>query len=149
MRFGVYLMRRGVITANQFVEALQEQLDQQPPMGQLAIEEGALSVREVFDVLRSQSDSTAGRFGDAAMELGLLARQQVAELLLLQADRVPPLEEVLVKIGILDQDTVVAELAAFRCDMESNGAQRSDAFDSPTAVSSRIATSEPTPMLAF
>lgn len=135
MRFGIYMMRRGVLSAEQLIEALDEQMSLQPPMGQLAIEEGVLSVREVFAVLRTQADTANGRFGDAAMQLGLLDRGQVANLLMLQADRIPPLSDLLVSIGTLDQATVDNELASFRRDMERSGAKRSDAPSNALAPS--------------
>lgn len=134
MRFGMYLMRRGVISAEQLVDALEEQADRQPPLGQIAIEEGALSVRDVFEVLRAQSESSSNRFGDVAMERGLLTRRQIADLLMLQADRVRPLSEILIDLGAVDPAIVEAELEAYRRDRERDGATRGDQSHPATDV---------------
>ncbi len=43
MKFGLYLKKKGVITADQLVAALDYQHNRMPPVGQLAMEEGVLS----------------------------------------------------------------------------------------------------------
>ena len=125
MRFGVYLMRRDVITADQLVEALEEQLKRQPPLGQLAIEEGVLTVREVVEVLQLQAKLASTRFGDAAMQLGVLTREQVADLLMQQTDRIPPLTDIVAELGFTNDQTLADELACYRRDMQRSGARRS------------------------
>lgn len=118
MRFGMYLIQRGKITADQLVRAIQAQQATRPPLGQLAIELGHLCVRDVLRILRVQSDLTHDRFGDTAIELGLMTRRDVAELLLMQSDRETPLDEVLVNIGAIDFPACRQELAAYRQQQE-------------------------------
>ena len=74
MHFGIYLKKRGVINAEQLVAAIEEQMNTVVPIGQLALEEGLLGPRNIFDVLCAQSDTPTIRFGDLAIEMGLLTR---------------------------------------------------------------------------
>lgn len=124
MRFGLYLLSQGLLTSDELVEGLKKQEESLPPLGQLAIEEGMLSVRDVFRVLRVQADFAVEQFGQTAIDLNLLSRRQVAELLLLQSDRRTPLAEVLVEAGIIDQETINQQLATYRQNLEHSGTHR-------------------------
>ena len=93
MHFGLYLKNKGIISADQLVAALEAQLETLPRIGQLALEEGIISPRDIFDVLRAQRESPDERFGDLAIEMGLMTRNELMRLLMIQADRKRPLEE--------------------------------------------------------
>ena len=114
MHFGLHLKKMGVISAEQLVDALEEQLNSLVPIGQLALEEGVLSARDIFDVLQAQNDSPNERFGDLAIEMRLMTRDDLMRLLMIQADRKRPIAEILVEQGILDERQATSELAAFR-----------------------------------
>jgi hypothetical protein len=118
MKFCLYLKNKGVITAEQLVAALELQHEKLTPIGQLAIEEGVLSARNVFKVLRCQSDLPHERFGEVAVELGLMTSDQLERLLALQASRKPSLLEILVRQGALSVARADAELVAYRRGME-------------------------------
>src|SRR5262245_15953135 len=64
MHFGLHLKKKGIITAEQLVSAIETQLATVPRIGQLALEEGILMPRDIFDVLRAQSESPDVRFGE-------------------------------------------------------------------------------------
>ena len=114
MHFGLHLKKKGIISADQLVAALEVQMNALVPIGQLALEEGVLSARDIFEVLRAQSDSPAERFGDLAIEMGLLTRDDVMRLLMIQADRKRTIVEILVAQGVLSESQLAAELAAYR-----------------------------------
>jgi hypothetical protein len=114
MHFGLYLKNKGLISAEQLVAALEVQMRTMVPIGQLALEEGILSPRDIFMVLQAQSTSPRERFGELAIEMGLLTRDQLMRLLMLQSDRQQPISEILVKQGVLGQQQMTAELAEFR-----------------------------------
>ncbi len=114
MHFGLYLKNKGVITAEQLPAALEEQLDTLVPIGQLALEENVLSARDIFTVLQAQSNSPGERFGDLAVEMGLMTRDELMRLLMIQADRKRPLLEILVAQRAIPQKTAAAELAIYR-----------------------------------
>ncbi|MEM9185152.1 MAG: hypothetical protein AAGB00_01495 [Planctomycetota bacterium] len=124
MQFGIYLLKRGLLTTDQLVEALDTQQTAQPQLGQLAIEAGLMSVRDVFRVLRVQSDFSAERFGETAVDMDMLKRRDVAELLLLQSDRRQKLCDIFVELGFLDREACDRELEAFRRECERTGAKR-------------------------
>ncbi len=114
MHFGLYLYRKGVINAEQLVRALELQLKRVVPIGQLALEECVLSAREVFNVLQAQHSWPHERFGELAIEMGLMSRDDLMRLLLLQSDRQMPLDEILMRQGVLTQEQVERELDEFR-----------------------------------
>jgi hypothetical protein len=96
------------------VAALEVQMKTLVPIGQLALEEGILSARNIFDILRAQSDSPHERFGELAVEMGLMTRDDVMRLLMIQADRKRPIAEILVSERVLRQQQMTSELAAYR-----------------------------------
>src|SRR3954467_12723170 len=113
MHFGLYLKNKGIISAEQLVAALEAQIVKLPRIGQLALEEGIISPRDIFDVLQAQRRSPDMRFGDLAIEMGLLSRSELMRLLMIQADRKRPLADVLVREGILSELRVAEEMAQF------------------------------------
>jgi hypothetical protein len=114
MQFGLYLKNKGAISADQLVVALEEQLGSLVPIGQLALEENVLSPRDIFTVLQAQSDSPNERFGELAVEMGLMTRGQLMRLLMIQADRKRPIADILVSQGALTQQKAASEMAAYR-----------------------------------
>jgi hypothetical protein len=114
MHFGMYLTKKGVISAEQFVAALETQMKTLVPIGQLALEEGILSARNIFEVLQAQNDAPHERFGELAIEMGFMTRKDVMRLLMIQADRKRPFAEILEKQGVLSRPKIAGELAAYR-----------------------------------
>jgi hypothetical protein len=114
MHFGLYLQKKGVISAEQLVAALEEQMRTLVPIGQIALEEGKLSARDIFNILRAQNSAPTVRFGDLAIEMGLLTRNDVMFLLMIQSDRKKPIADILVGQGVLNRERLDSELAAYR-----------------------------------
>ena len=114
MQFGLYLKKKGIISADALVAALEAQLAQLPRIGQLALEEGILSPRDIFNVLLAQRLAPEMRFGELAIEMSLMTRNELIRLLMVQSDRQQPLAEVFVTEGILSQEVVARHLAEFR-----------------------------------
>ncbi len=117
MHFALHLKNKGIISAEQLVAALEAQLTTIPRIGQLALEEGILSPRDIFDVLHAQSQSPRERFGELAIEMGLMTRDDLMRLLMIQGDRKSPLSQVFVTQGVLSEQQVFAELADFRASL--------------------------------
>ena len=99
MQFELALVQAGVISAEDYVEAATRRDQERTPLGQLAIEEGALTVRQVLDVLHEQAASPGKRFGDVAIQRGYLDNARLAALLLSQQERQRPLLAHLVELG--------------------------------------------------
>ena len=114
MWFASYLYRRGLITAEQIVEASIQQGDCRIPLGRLALELKKLTVKQVAKVLEAQTEE-GKRFGQLAVRLGFLSEQDVAYLLMVQNNRLPSLTKVLIEMGAIDQATA---------DFEFNNAAR-------------------------
>ena len=122
MHFGLHLKNKGVITAEQLVNALETQLNTLVPIGQLALEEGIISPREIFDVLRAQREAPSVRFGELAIEMDLMTRDELMRLLMLQSDRKRAVADILVLHGTLTPSQANAEKAEFRQVMASHKA---------------------------
>jgi hypothetical protein len=114
MRFGLHLHRKGLITADELVAALEVQTRNLVRIGQLALEEGILTARDIFDVLRAQHRSPNERFGELAIEMGLMSHDNLMQLLMIQADRKLPLGEILIWQGVLTDEQVDVELRALQ-----------------------------------
>jgi hypothetical protein len=113
MHFGLYLKKKGIISAEQFVAALETQLATLPRIGQLALEEAILSPRDIFNVLHAQRRSPDVRFGELAIEMGLMTRNELMRLLMIQADRKRPFAEIVVSEGMLSESLVAQEVNEF------------------------------------
>ena len=118
MKFGLYLVNKGVITAEQLVTALDRQQSKLAPIGQLAMEEAVLSARDVFKVLHCQSGMLHDHFGELAVDMGMMTQADRERLLMIQWERKRPLAEILVEQGVLSAGRVEEELAEFRRAME-------------------------------
>ena len=108
MWFATYLYRRGLVSAEQIIEASIRQSDRRIPLGKLALECKKLSIKQVAKVLDAQNEE-GKRFGQIAVQMGFLTEYDVAYLLMVQNDRLPSLRKVLVEMGALDEETMDAE----------------------------------------
>jgi hypothetical protein len=135
MQFGLYLKNKGVISAEQLVDALEAQMKWMVPIGQLALEEGMMSARDIFMVLQEQKKYPNMHFGDLAIEMGLLTRDDVMRLLMIQADRKRPLAKILVAQEILGKYQMEVELEKYRRWLaESHGQVRARVMRAPRAT---------------
>ena len=99
MELELSLVRSGLVSADDYVEALGRREEERPPLGQVAIEEGLLGVRQVLDIIRTQHTAPDRKFGEVAVEKGYLTTSQVATLLMLQQERQRPVIDHLVELG--------------------------------------------------
>jgi hypothetical protein len=118
MLFGIYLVENGVITCEEFFEALKLQLRTRPQIGGLAIETRKLTAKQVFTILRKQCDAPADMFGELAVKLGFLSKGELGELIHEQSVRLKPFSELLVETGILSPATVERHSRDYRWTME-------------------------------
>lgn len=85
LKIGRYLYFTGIASFQAIVEALSWQRMQRPSIGVLARNTGWLMDADVHHIL--QSENVKGRFGERALQLGLLKPWQLAELLKQQQSR--------------------------------------------------------------
>jgi hypothetical protein len=71
-----------------------------PQLGQLALCDGKLRVADVFRILERQA-SYGGLFGESALMLGYMDKEQLNDLLLQQVEQTPTLLEAFCVLGIL------------------------------------------------
>ena len=114
MWFGTYLYKNGVITGDEFAEAVCNQLARRPMIGQLALKHRAMTVREVMRVLEYQAEHPGTSFGEIALERGYITAQELASLLLHQDLATTPFHEILVEMGVLDFAQSLRELEKAR-----------------------------------
>ncbi len=114
MHFGLYLKKKGIISAEQLVAAAEVQMASLTRIGQLALEESILSPRDIFDVLRAQSAAPNERFGELAIEMGLMTRDELMRLLMLQGDRRRSIADILVSRRVMTKQQVAAEMSEYR-----------------------------------
>jgi len=113
MDFGIYLVRRGRVTADQYVDAREQQLQSRHKIGELALTSHKLSMRQVMEILEDQLESPLP-FGQLAVEKGYLTQSGLMELLGMQAEKCPSIADVLIEQRVLDKRTVQQELRRYR-----------------------------------
>lgn len=134
IQFGLFLVDRGWINAEQLVQAQRHQLDHRVPIGQIAVKNRMLTVKQVFKVLGEQVE-TYDLFGETAVRLGFLTEQQLGKLILEQAASYPALSDVLVEQELLTAQVVLEELDAYRrlmlkrTDLQSDESLNQRAFE--------------------
>ncbi len=100
MRFAVELVDRGLITAEQFVDAIRFQLSLQRPLGEIAVESGALSLCALVELLVRQTEVDRP-LGELAIESGDIDHETLASLMLRQVEECPTVEQILVDRGAI------------------------------------------------
>ncbi|MFN3151286.1 hypothetical protein [Bremerella sp.] len=144
MHFGLYLLRKEIISGPQFIQAVSRQLETRPQIGSLAIETRRLTMRDVFRILSLQS-VTNDSFGQLAIQLGILTEIDIRELLAIQIERTTPLAQVLVDIGAIEPYQLQAELQLFRSAMSEGNSLASGVGDlNINAIEAAFATFEVT-----
>ena len=113
MYLEIALVRRGLISAAQFVDAVELQLNRRPRLGRLALETGKLTMKQVFAALEEQTSNNKP-FGETVVEMGFITRYQLNSLLRLQRDRTPSLAECLIELGTVERETLTDESTRFR-----------------------------------
>ena len=112
MRFGEYLLSRNLVTPEQLSRALESQRSYTRPLGKLARELGYISRRGNVQVLLENIKSEK-RYGDIAVEKGLLTRQQVDELVEIQKRDSVMIGNLLVEDEVLTQKQLLGALKDF------------------------------------
>lgn len=113
--FGKYLVEKGVISQQDYKDAVQKQLNVRVKMGTIAVADGLLTEEqaETINKLQKQFDK---RFGDIAIEKELLTEEQVAGLLKKQGNPYMQFLEVLLDSGKVSISQMDTEFAAFQKD---------------------------------
>lgn len=107
-----FLFHLGWVSWDAAVASVRWQREHRAKLGQVAIDVGALTVRDVQRVLNQQGRGE--RFGDCAARLGLMARDDVFRLLERQRRLQPLVGQYFVQSGLLTADQVREAVARQR-----------------------------------
>ncbi len=99
--FGQYLIEIGEVTAEQVREAVTLMDRENPVLGEFAVRAGFLTERDASRINREQR-RTDRKFGDLAISLNLLSKEQLRELLEEQSKRRLTIGKALCRLGALD-----------------------------------------------
>lgn len=113
LEFALFLVKYGIVTSDQFVAAVDEQIRRQPPIGSLAIRANLMTVRQVIAVLESQ-ELQYRPFGQIAIDMGFLTVPQVERLLAVQVQSRPNIDQLLMEQGQIDAGQWGAMQRAFQ-----------------------------------
>ena len=113
MDFGIYLVRRGLISSDDYVDACEAQLNARRKLGDLALASRKLTIGQVMSILDAQLDSPKP-FGKLAVEMGYLTQNDVLQLLGMQVDLCPSILDILSERLVLDKKTLRKESKIFR-----------------------------------
>lgn len=102
LTIGRYCYFRGVIPYSALIEAISWQRRQRPPIGEIARRWGWLSEESLRRVTTSRG--LIGRFGERAVQLGLLMPSQVQSLLYYQRTQQQRLGQFFVERGLVGSD---------------------------------------------
>ena len=110
--FGIHLLRKGLITRQQLLNALEYQCNINKKMADFAIKKGFLT-KEQIDQLFNDSNDDILYFGDLAVKNGFLSEDQVDELLEHQLNTRIYIGDALVSIKAITQERMEEELLEF------------------------------------
>lgn len=111
--FGKYLQDKGLITAQQYKELLEEIKSARLRMGLLAIINGMMTEAQAEEVNQLQQMQDR-RFGDIAVDKGYLTDEQVSSLLKMQGDQYLLFVQALNDHEYLNLEDIQKELNAFK-----------------------------------
>lgn len=120
--FGKYLVKKEIISNEDYRELIQKQLSTRAKLGTIAVADGLLTKEQAEHInkLQKQFDK---RFGDIAVEKGLLTEEQVQGLLKKQGNPYMQFLEVLLESRMVSVSQLDAELENFQKD---NGFTKED-----------------------
>ena len=118
MRFGEYLMERGLLTSDQVESVLEAQGRTNVWFGTLAYLLDYLDFDDIAEILAVQQRD-GGRFGEIAARLGMLDGVQIERILALQEQKRVRFGEMAVALQVLSRERLAALLEEFLQHRES------------------------------
>ncbi len=111
---GDFLVENEFVTADHLLVALERQKKSRTPLGQLAIEVGMVSAKEVLVILTEQRNSdNQSKFGDIAVNKGILEREDIEKLFKIQEEKAELLGNILINIGAISPPKLLKALRAY------------------------------------
>lgn len=113
-----HLIKIEVIDAEAALHVLDEQRQQTPPIGRIALLHGYLNMKQVFEILQVQVD-TGLRFGEQAIVLNHLNEIQLTEMLEEQRNSKPGVGGILCDLGYVKKGVLNKSRRDFMRDLET------------------------------
>ncbi len=115
MKFGEHLVKKGKIEESELEAALKFQEEEHITLGVLAVRENLLNNKQLSAILDNQREKRerGGLFGEIAIELGFLTRDDIDKLLILQKESRNFLGEILILCGAISKNDLEDELRQF------------------------------------
>jgi len=114
MSFGDYLIEKGKIGKEDLDVALKLRTEKGIRLGVLAVDDGLLTEQQLGAILDHQREiAAAGLFGEIAINLKLLSREQVESLLEKQKEYEKIVDQILVLSGAINSNEKEDELSLF------------------------------------
>jgi hypothetical protein len=111
---GDFLVEKEFVSADHLLIALERQKKSRTPLGQLAIEVGMVSAKEVLVILTEQRNSeNQSKFGDIAVNKGILEREDIEKLFKIQEEKAELLGNILINIGAISPPKLLKALRAY------------------------------------
>ncbi|MBR6451626.1 MAG: chemotaxis protein CheX [Lachnospiraceae bacterium] len=110
---GAYLVEQNILTQEQLKDALYEMQKTRAKLGLIAVADGILSAEDA-DLINRKQALQDKRFGDIAVEMGLLDEMQVRKLLEKQGDGYMSFAQVLENMGLMNIEQLEQCLVDFR-----------------------------------
>lgn len=111
--FGKYLVKKGILTEEDYRSAIEKQLGVRVKIGTIAVAEGLLTEAQAEEINRQQKQFDR-RFGDIAIEKNYLTEEQVESLLKKQGNPYLQFLEVLLDSGKITISQMDEEFVAFQ-----------------------------------
>jgi hypothetical protein len=110
--FGEFLIEKGIITEENLVDALVEQISTTPPICQVVVEKKILPAKKVFEAFRYQQENNV-EFVQACKALGTWTQEIQDRAFSVIDDLRKPLGHILVKKGLIDLKKLTSMLDEF------------------------------------
>ncbi|MBK8717433.1 MAG: hypothetical protein IPN32_22210 [Deltaproteobacteria bacterium] len=111
--FAQFLLDREAIDAAQAAEVRRACEGERVPIGQLLMQSGMLSVRQIMHVLELQADAPTEKFGQLAVRCGYISMRQLEDGLGMQQRTRRHAIEVVSRMGLLRPDQLVELSGAY------------------------------------
>lgn len=133
--FGQFLIDQGEVDASHVRAALELMEEENPTLGELAIEQGHMTQRQASQVSAEQRHHDRP-FGDLAVKMGFLTAQQLVDVVQHQRAQRLPIGEALVRLGHIESDRLGTLLDAYKTDQAP---YHVDGVDLPDALANHRA----------
>jgi len=128
--FGNYLLESGIISAEQFKEALQQIKDQHAKLGVLAIEAGYMTPAQVEETVSTQLQVDK-KFGEIALIKGYMTDFELERLLVRQSSPFSVFSQIMIDSGYMTYSTLSEHLDSYKrhCGLSAGGFEKFQAGD--------------------